>query len=118
MAVRGWMTRSYRLIDHDPEIDKFKTLWREEHIKETDLAVLAGLSAQTVHRMFGNETKRPQHATFAKMAAAMGYEYGLQRETHPDYNKEIPKAREEFKAHKKALEKKRAKKPNGKQKGG
>jgi transcriptional regulator with XRE-family HTH domain len=110
--ARGWMSRSYRMIDHDPEIDKFKTLWRDEHIKQTDLAVLAGLSPQTVQRMFGNETKKPQHATFAKLAHAMGYEYALSREATPVYDKEIPKARLEYKAHKEALAK--ARKKNGK----
>jgi transcriptional regulator with XRE-family HTH domain len=107
------MTRSYRLIDHDPEIDKFKTLWREEHLKEKDFAVLAGLSPQTVSKMFSNQTKRPQHLTFKKMADAMGYEYGLTRQTTPDYETEIPKAKAEYKAHLTALAKKRAKQ-NGK----
>ena len=59
-VIRGWMKRSQRLLDHDPEIDKFKTLWRAEHLKESDFAVLAGLSVQTVHKMFDGQTKRPQ----------------------------------------------------------
>jgi transcriptional regulator with XRE-family HTH domain len=101
------MQRSYRLIDHDPEIDKFKTLWRDEHIKESDLAMLAGVSVSTVKKMFGNETKRPQHATFAKMASAMGYEYTLAREIKPVYETEVPKARAEFKAYQTELKKKR-----------
>lgn len=113
--AKGWLTRSYNFIDKDPEIDKFRTIWQKEHIKETDLAVLAGLSASTVRNMFGGETKRPQHATFAKMAGAMGYAYGLNRENDaPNYEREIPKARIEFKAHKEALAKKRKRKGNGK----
>lgn len=112
--ARGWLTRSYNFLTKDPEIDRFRTIWQKEHLKENDLAVLAGLSASTVKNMFGGETKKPQHATFAKMAAAMGYEYGLQRETKPpDYERELPKAREEYKAHKEALRKKREK-GNGK----
>jgi transcriptional regulator with XRE-family HTH domain len=107
--AKGWLTRSYNFIDKDPEIDKFRTLWQGERIKENDLAVLAGLSVTTVKNMFGGETRRPQHATFAKMAGAMGYEYGLHREAKPDYKIELPKAREEFKAHKQALAKKRDK---------
>lgn len=104
-----WLRRSYNFIDKDPEIDKFRTIYQKEHIKENDLAVLAGLSASTVKNMFGGETKRPQHATFAKMAGAMGYEYGLQRDDAPDYQTELPKAREEWKAHKEYLRKKREK---------
>jgi transcriptional regulator with XRE-family HTH domain len=103
----GWLTRSYNFIDKDPEIDRFRTLWQKEHIKENDLAILAGLSAGTVKNMFGGETRRPQHATFAKLAGAMGYKYGLQRDDTPDYEKELPKAREEWKAHKEFLRKKR-----------
>jgi transcriptional regulator with XRE-family HTH domain len=101
------MKRSFKLIDHDPEIDRFKTLWREEHLKEADFAMLAGLSVQTVSKMFGNETKRPQHLTFQKMAQAMGYEYTLTREIKPVYETEIPKARAEFREHQAELKKRR-----------
>lgn len=102
-----WLTRSYNFIDKDPECDRFRTLWQKERIKETDLAVLAGLSSSTVKNMFGGQTRRPQHATFAKMAGALGYKYDLVRDETPDYGKEIPKAREQYKEHKAALAKKR-----------
>lgn len=105
-----WLRRSYNFIDKDPEIDKFRTIYQKEHIKEDDLAALAGLSTSTVKNMFGGETRRPQHATFAKMAAAMGYEYGLQREQRPDYVSEIPIAKEQRKAHRAALAKKKKRK--------
>jgi hypothetical protein len=109
MARNGtlWLTRSYNFIDKDPECDVFRTLYQKERIKESDLAVLAGLSVSTVKKMFGGETRRPQHATFAKMAGAMGYKYGLQRDEKPDYASELPVAREQFKAHKEQLAKKR-----------
>jgi transcriptional regulator with XRE-family HTH domain len=103
----SWLTRSYNFIDKDPESDEFRTLYQKEHIKENDLAVLAGLSVTTVKKMFGGETRQPRHSTFAKMAGAMGYKYGLQREDAPDYENELPKAREQFKAHKEQLAKKR-----------
>jgi hypothetical protein len=69
--------------------------------------VLAGLASSTVKNMFGGKTCKPQHATFAKMAGALGYKYTLTRDDAPNYEKEIPKAREEYKAHKEALRKKR-----------
>lgn len=111
MAKNGtlWLTRSYNFIDKDPEIDHFRSIYQKEHIKEKDLAVLAGLSASTVTNMFGGQTRRPQHATFAKMAGAMGYSYALQREDTPDYAGELPRAREQFKAHKAQLAKQRKK---------
>jgi hypothetical protein len=108
MAKNGsWLTRSYNFIDKDPEIDNFRTIWQKERIKESDLAVLAGLSASTVKNMFGGETRRPQHATFAKMASAMGYKYGLERDEKPDYESQLPEAREQYRAHKETLRKKR-----------
>jgi transcriptional regulator with XRE-family HTH domain len=103
----GWLTRSYNFIDKDPEVDVFRTLYQKEKLKESDLAVLAGLSVSTVKHMMGGVTRRPQHATFAKLAGAMGYKYGLQRDDTPDYGKEIPRAREEFAEHKERLRKKR-----------
>lgn len=111
--ARGWMKRSQRLLDHDPEIDKFKTLWRQERLKETDFAVLAGLSPQTVHKMFDGQTKRPQGLTYRKMATAMGYEYTLTRQLKPAYGEEIQKARAEWNEHQEELRKKRAKEANG-----
>jgi transcriptional regulator with XRE-family HTH domain len=111
------MKRSFRLIDHDPEIDKFKTLWRDEHLKESDFAMLAGLSVQTVHKLFNNETKRPQGLTYRKMATAMGYTYTLTRELTPNYETEIPKARDEYREHQAELKKRREranKRNNGK----
>ena len=102
-----WLSRSYNFIDKDPECDVFRSLYQKERIKEADLAVLAGLSVTTVKNMFGGQTRRPQHATFAKMAGAMGYVYGLSRDESPNYDKELPKARVEYKAHKEALRKKR-----------
>ena len=101
--IRGWMSRSYRVDEHDPEIDKFKTLWRGERLKQNDLAVLAGLHTTTVKNMFAGETKRPQHATFAKLAHAMGYEDALQRSEKPDYDAELPKAKQEKREHLEAL---------------
>jgi transcriptional regulator with XRE-family HTH domain len=102
-----WLKRSYNFVDKDPECDVFRTLYQKEHIKESDLAVLAGLTVTTVKNMFGGQTRTPRHTTFAKMAGAMGYKYGLQRDDKPDYASEIPKAREEYRAHKEALRRKR-----------
>ena len=114
--ARGWMSRSMRLLDHDPEIDKFKTMWRKQHLKESDFAVLAGLMPQTIHRMFDGQTKRPQGLTYQKMAKAMGCEYSLHQEFTPDYDKEVAKARAEFKEYKVELAKKR--KPRKKKRNG
>ena len=93
----------------------FQRIWEKERIQESELAVLAGLSSSTVANLFSKaKTRRPQHQTLAKMGHAMGFEYKLTRETNaPNYDSEIPKAREEYKAYKQALAKRRAKKSNG-----
>lgn len=104
-----WLTRSYNFIDKDPEIDRFRTIWQREHLRESDLAVLAGLAVTTVKNMFGGETRQPRHSTFAKMAGALGYEYDLVRkDRRPDYEKEIPKARGQFNEYRTLLAKRRA----------
>lgn len=107
-----WLTRSYNFVDKDPEIDRFRTLYQRFQIKESDLAVVAGLAASTVGNMFGGKTRRPQHATFAKLAGAMGYRYDLVADRQIDYEKEVPKARAEFREYRamKAKKKVRAKK--------
>lgn len=103
----SWLTRSYNFIDKDPECDVMRTLYQKLHIRETDLAVLAGLSVSTVKKMFGGETRQPRHSTFCKLAGAMGKEYGLVDIRTPDYAQELPIAREQYRAHKAALQKKR-----------
>lgn len=105
-----WLSRSYNFIDKDPEIDVFRTLWQKDRIKEVDLADLAGLSVSTVKNMFGGTTRRPAHATFAKMAGAMGYKYELSRDIKPAYEKQIPKAKEQRKEYQALLAKRRARK--------
>ena len=111
-VARGslWTTRSYNFVDKDPECDRFRTLWQRVKIKESDLAVLAGLSPGTVKNMFGGKTKRPQHATFAKMAGALGYKYDLIEDHDVNFEKETPKAREQFKDYRAIQAKKRARK--------
>lgn len=104
---RLWLARSYNFIDKDPEIDRFRTIFQKDRIKESDLAVLAGLAVTTVRNMFGGETRRPAHSTFAKMAGALGYKYDLVRDDKPDFAKEIPKAREEFKTYRAGQAKRR-----------
>src|SRR5246127_4218244 len=112
-----WLTRSYNFVDKNPECDVFCALYQKERIKETDLAVLAGLAASTVKNMFGGKTRKPQHATFAKLAGAMGYKNELKRDDTPDYAKEIPKARAQFRDYRELLARRRErgakKKSNG-----
>ena len=112
MAKSLWLMRSWHYIDRDPEIDRFQTLWRKERLKETDLAMLSGLSGSTVKNMFSaGKTRRPAHTTFSKMANALGYKYDLVQDATPDFESEIPNAREEYKQYRAQRANKKQKKP-------
>lgn len=100
-----WMHRSYNNIEKHPDIDKFRTIYQRVHIKEDDLAAVAGLSTSTVKNMFGGKTKDPRASTFQKLATSFGYEYGLQQVKEINYDKEIPKAKEQRKAYYEKLHK-------------
>lgn len=102
-----WLTRSYNFVDKDPEIDVFRTLYQKQRIKEGDLAVLAGLATSTVKNLFGGKTRRPLHVTYGKLAGAMGASYKLVQDEKPNYEKEIPKAREQFNDYRAFLARKR-----------
>lgn len=102
-----WLSRVYNVQDRDPEIERFEKMVKQEHIKDSDLAVLAGLASATVHKMFDGTTRMPRHSTFAKIAGAIGYKYDLVREQEPDYQHEIPKARQQFKDYRALLAKRR-----------
>lgn len=78
-----WLRRSYNFIDKDPEIDKFRTIYQKEHIKENDLAVLAGLSASTVKNMFGGETKGPNTRRSQKWPARWAMNTACNATTRP-----------------------------------
>jgi transcriptional regulator with XRE-family HTH domain len=107
MSKNAWLTRSSRDVDHDPEIDKFKTVFQGERLREKDLAVLAGVHVATVNKLFSGETKRPRHTTYAALAKAMGHEYTLSRVLKPVYKDELPQAYAEFKAHQELLKRQR-----------
>ena len=105
-----WLRRSFNFVDKDPEIDKFRTLYQKTRIKEDDLAALAGLSTSTVKNMFGGKTRRPQHVTYMKLAGALGKEYAIVDSRDPDFDKEIPRAKEQRKEYRIWLTKKKQRK--------
>jgi hypothetical protein len=113
-----WLRRSYNDIERDPEIDRFHSIFNRERIKEDDLAAVAGVATTTVKNMFDGTTRSPRHSTFAKLAGGMGYKYGLTRDEDqkPNYEKEIPKAREERKGYRAFLAKKREREERNQQK--
>jgi hypothetical protein len=93
-AYRGplGLYRSYVFKDKDPAIDKIRTVIADEGVNETQLHILSGVSTTTFANWFRGDTKRPQHATLAAAASALGYDWTLQKKKVIDYESEIPKA--------------------------
>src|SRR3954462_7557509 len=84
--------RSYNFINKDPAIDKIRTMVQDEGVDETQLHVLSGVSTTTFANWFRGDTKRPQHATLAATAGALGYEWDLKKTKMVDVATELPKA--------------------------
>jgi hypothetical protein len=106
-----WMKRSYNFVDKNPEIDVARTLIRREcKLREKDIAIIAGLAGSTVQNMFGGKTIDPKHSTFAKLYGAIGYKYKAVPDHTVDFEKELPKATEQFRDYRKTLAKRKARK--------
>ena len=94
------LTGSYSFIDKDPAVDVFQKIRaKETRINDKELAILAKLAPSTVYNLFRGKTVRPMHLTLSKLAIAMNYRYDLVRDGPPDYDKELPKAWEAYRAH-------------------
>ena len=100
---------SYSFIDKDPAVGLFQALRRKEtKLSDADLAVVAKLAKRTVTRMFNGDTIRPAHLTLQKLAIAMNRRWELVPSSEPlDYDKVLPKAWEDYRAHKAELKAKR-----------
>jgi len=101
------MRWSFHNVDKDPGIDDLRTVYQKQHVKEDHLAVVAGVATTTVKNMFGGKTRRPQHLTYTKLAAALGHEYVLRETQLLNWESEVPKALEERKQYRLLLQKKR-----------
>jgi transcriptional regulator with XRE-family HTH domain len=103
-----WLHRSYNNVEKNPEIDRARTLIRQEtKLKEKDLAVIAGLAGSTVQNMFGGKTRDPRGSTFTKLYAAIGFKLEPVRDHKVDFDKELPIARQQFADYRKTLKKRR-----------
>lgn len=83
--------RTYRFIDKDPVIDKMRTVLQDEGLfkKRHIVSKLSGVSSTTLANWFDGDTKRPQHATIAAVATAVGYEYEFKRARKLDIDSEL-----------------------------
>jgi len=92
--------RSYNFINKDPAIDKMRTIVADEGVNEAQLHVLSGVSTTTFANWFRGDTKRPQHATLAAAAGALGYDWELVKKKIVDVESELPKAQRWLEAQK------------------
>jgi transcriptional regulator with XRE-family HTH domain len=105
----GPLYRSYVFKDKDPVIDKIRTMVQDEGIKETNLAIISGVSKSTLTNWFEGETKKPQYATIAAVTMAMGYVTDFVKEKKVNYAAEFKKASEEIAEAKRREERRLAK---------
>lgn len=70
---RGFIRyKSYVFVDKDPVIDALRTSVSQEKASYADLHAGSGVSATTIRNWFHGETRRPQFATVAAVAKALG----------------------------------------------
>lgn len=72
---------SYRFLDKDPIVDAMRTIIQDEGMKHTDIHANGGATAGTLNNWFYGSTRRPQFATIAATARALGYEVQLVKPT-------------------------------------
>lgn len=65
---------TYLFTDKDPVVDVLRTMKRDAEFTDKEIADRSGVSIGTVKKWFGGNTKRPQFATVAAAAVAMGYD--------------------------------------------
>jgi hypothetical protein len=62
---RGFLYRSYNFTTKDPVIDRVRTIVKDEGLSYSEIHIISGVAAATMHNWFEGETRRPQYATVA-----------------------------------------------------
>lgn len=71
--ARGFLKyKAYPFVDKDPIIDVLRTIKRDKAMKDSQIHSEGGPSIGTLRNWFGGKTRRPQFATVAAAAMAMG----------------------------------------------
>ena len=71
--ARGFLRyKAYAFVDKDPIIDVIRTIKRDTGMKDSEITEMGGPAASTLKGWFGGRTRRPQFATVAAAASAMG----------------------------------------------
>lgn len=64
--------KAYPFVDKDPVIDVLRTLKRDTEMTDTEIKDGGGPTTSTLRNWFKGKTRRPQFATVAAAAVAMG----------------------------------------------
>jgi hypothetical protein len=66
---------TYNFVEKDPVIDVLRTMQRDSGMSNQQIAEKSKVSEGTIHGWFSGRTKRPQFATVAAAAVAMGFSH-------------------------------------------
>ena len=70
--------QSYTFHDHDPAIDKIRTLIADHGgMQYVDIARRSGVTVQTLSNWFAGRVRKPQHATLEAVARVFGFSFDL-----------------------------------------
>lgn len=64
----------YRLLDHDPDLDRFRRAWRDEPRITARICRKSGVSNSCISSWLTGKTRKPQNITLEFVMRAMGYE--------------------------------------------
>jgi hypothetical protein len=71
--ARGFLRyKAYPFTEKDPIIDVLRTIKRDVEMKDSEITAAGGPTTSTLRNWFMGKTRRPQFATVAAAAAAMG----------------------------------------------
>lgn len=71
--ARGFLRyKAYPFTDKDPIIDVLRTIKRDTEMSDTEIKDAGGPTTSTLRNWFKGNTRRPQFATVAAAAVAMG----------------------------------------------
>lgn len=71
--ARGFLRyKAYPFSEKDPIIDVLRTIKRDTEMKDSEITAAGGPTTSTLRNWFVGKTRRPQFATVAAAASAMG----------------------------------------------
>jgi len=104
---QGLRWKEQRLFSWADENGKYMRTISKASVTHNDEAAAAGLARQTVHRLRNGDTMYPKHETLARLARVHGYEFALVKTRDPNYDLELPRAREAYRDYQKYLRQQR-----------